>query len=248
MPNEEERLLRRFEELAERARARGIWTFSRFLTPAEQAALKKLPAGRAALLLGGRPGAERALAAFGPAGEDTPPEAPIVCLRIAPTAPKFAQALTHRDFLGALMALGIKRELLGDLVVEENCGWLFCDPAAASFIRQNLDRVSRTAVGVTRPDTAPALPAAQPEVSQVAAASARLDALVAAVYDLSRSESRALFQTGRVFVNGGPADDPAAQPDPGDIVSVRGLGRFEFAGESGETRRGRLRADVRVYR
>lgn len=248
MQNEEEQLRRRFEELADRARTRGKWTFSRFLTPAEQAVLKKSPAGTHAVLLGGHPGAERALAAFGPDGEDTPAQAPVVCLCAAPAAPKFAPALTHRDFLGALMALGLKRETLGDIVVADNCGWVFCDPAAADFIQQNMDRVARTAVRVTRPDTVPALAAALPEISQISAASDRLDALAAAVWNLSRSESRALFSAGRVFVNGGSAENPARACAPGDTVSVRGFGRFDFVGISGETRRGRLRADVRIYR
>ena len=77
--------------------------------------------------------------------------------------------------------------------------------------------------------------------------SPRLDALVAAVYKLSRGEAQKLFEKELVLVNSLPARSPSMAAKAGDIISVRGYGRFAFDGESGETRKGRVRATVRVY-
>ena len=72
-------------------------------------------------------------------------------------------------------------------------------------------------------------------------------AALAAAFRLSRAESARLFEAERVFVNGLPARSSSAKPEPGDIVSVRGMGRFRFEGALGETRRGRLRVSLRIY-
>ena len=75
----------------------------------------------------------------------------------------------------------------------------------------------------------------------------RLDALVSAAFNLSRAESARLFEAERVFVNGLPAHSASSRPEEGDMVSVRGLGRFRFEGALGETRKGRLRVSLRIY-
>ena len=77
--------------------------------------------------------------------------------------------------------------------------------------------------------------------------SLRLDGLIAAVWDLSRSESAGLFPKQLVFVNGRGVLSPGENARPGDIVSVRGRGRFRLEGVSGETRKGRLRVTVARY-
>ena len=100
---------KRFEELNERAYERGYNTFSDFLNIEEQSVLKStyLPC----VLFGGYPMAERVVAGFGDDLNDE--KFPIVCICVKPLMQKFADELSHRDFLGALMNLGIKRELLG---------------------------------------------------------------------------------------------------------------------------------------
>ena len=87
----------------------------------------------------------------------------------------------------------------------------------------------------------------QPEPETVISASLRLDGLIAAVWDLSRSESAGLFPKQLVFVNGRGVLSPGENARPGDIVSVRGRGRFRLEGVSGETRKGRLRVTVARY-
>ena len=103
MENELELTKKRLTELSRRAFERGIQTSSDFLSPGEQAEAVRLRLPEPAVFEGGYPEAERRVAVFGGG------EAPVICLEIAPTAPKFAGELTHRDYLGSLMALGLRR-------------------------------------------------------------------------------------------------------------------------------------------
>ncbi|MEG1633946.1 MAG: YlmH/Sll1252 family protein, partial [Oscillospiraceae bacterium] len=242
MLDDERQLKKRFEELGTRAERRGR-SCSEFLTPAEQETLRRAGLSAPFSLEGGYPDAERRVAVFG----DCRDEPPILCLRIAPAAQKFADELSHRDFLGALMNLGVRREVLGDIVISDNCGYLFCLDSIADFILRELTLVKRTTVR-TEITAAPPLSAAQPpEESLVVVASERLDALIAAVYKLSRSESQGLFAQGRVFVNSRATENTSLIPAPGSVVSVRGSGRFLYEGTEAETRKGRLRVRVRIY-
>ena len=98
-------------------------------------------------LAGGYDAAERKLACFGDeelCGYVEDP--PICCIRIEPVNAKFSDALTHRDFLGSVMGLGLKREVLGDIVLEDNCGYLFCHDTVAPYIIEQLNQVRHTTV------------------------------------------------------------------------------------------------------
>ena len=109
----------RFHDLAERSYARDLFTFTGFLGLGEQDAFwQEEPKLKYAgyTLYGGCENADRVMVRFGNAekfGYDVP--FPIVCIHIRPLASKFADELTHRDFLGALMNLGIDRSTLGDI-------------------------------------------------------------------------------------------------------------------------------------
>lgn len=249
---EEKQLKNRLEELADRACTRGGRTFSEFLDMAGQDVASRLKTLAPLRLEGGWPGAERRIACFGEREEWETEElsaAPIVCLKISAAAPKFSEKLTHRDFLGALMGLGFRREVLGDIIVSEDnsAAWLFCLESVADYICDQLTQVRRTTVKVSRESALPDFAAALPEEQTVQAASDRLDALVAAVYNLSRSESGELFRKELVYINSRAAANPSAPAKEGDVISVRGHGRFIYCGEGGNTRSGRLRAKVRVF-
>jgi len=248
MQNDELKLKNRFEELASRCSDRGCYSYSEFLTSAEQDALCHLRLTVPFTLEGGYPAAERKLAVFGSQELCGYEEAtPICSLSIEPTSPKFADELTHRDFLGSLMGLGIRREILGDIIISENRGCLFCLDSIADYIIESLTQVKHTAVAVSR-TVAPPLSAMQlPEMTALVVASERLDAVIAAVYKLSRSESQHLFEQKKVFVNSRTEESVSFTLDAGDMVSVRGFGRFIYEGTEKETRKGRLLINVRIF-
>ena len=197
--------------------------------------------------MGGYDAAERRLACFGREEElGYPPEGPIRCVAMAPASRKFAGDLGHRDLLGALMGLGIRRSLLGDIQLVEGTGYLFCLEDIAGFICDNLTQAGRTTLrcSLCPPPEQLALP---PEPVEVVAASPRLDALLAAVWRLSRNEARELLEKGLVFIDGRLADSGARVLREGELVSVRHRGRFRYEGALRETKKGRLRVCVRIY-
>ena len=160
---------------------------------------------------------------------------------------KFADSLTHRDFLGTLMGLGIKRETVGDILIDNNCGYVFCEKKVARFIIENLDRVKHTTVRCEDVLSPPESIGALPEEQTVTVPSLRLDAVVAAVYKMSRSDSQALFMQKLIFVNGKMTVNSSYIPKDGEIISVRHKGRFVFCGKIGETKKQRLKISVRVF-
>jgi len=250
MSDDVELLKRRFAELARRALNQQRYTYSEFLDLAEQDSLLRMKCADSApfSMLGGYDGAERKLARFGSEklfGYTEVP--PIEFVRIAPLSKKFADALTHRDFLGALMALGVRRSVLGDIVPHDNCGFVVCLDSVAGYIAGELRQVKRTAVRCEIVAGLPDIAVPAPVSRSVNVVSERLDALVAAVYKLSRKESQALIEQGKVFVDSRLTEDLSYKLNEGSIISVRGCGRFIFEGVSKETKKGRLFVNVRVY-
>lgn len=251
---EEEIIYARLEELAEKSEERGIYTFSDFLTPAQIQNAQEIERIRKTphLFWGGTDFTERKLIRFGDSaniGYELP--FPISTLYIKPAAAKFAQALSHRDFLGALMNLGIKRQVIGDIFTQENAAYVFVREQIAVFITENLQKVKNTAVScsVLMPDDAEELNRLRPRTEQfiVTAASERLDAVTAAVYSVSRGVSAELIRAGCVQVNHTVRYEAGMPLKAGDVISVRGKGRFIFKGISGISRKGRERIIIERY-
>ena len=244
----EEQMNRRLLDLAHQSDRIGTFTFSPFLSEAEYADFCLLerqlpPCGYT--VWGGYPDAERVMIRFGDPerlGYEEP--FPIVCLEIAPLQEKFADALTHRDFLGALMHLGISRGELGDIPVSGKTGYLFCTAQMADYISGVLERVRHTSVRCCITDRLPETFNAQTVTETVQAASLRADLLIAKVFRISRSICDGCFASEKVFINGRTVTQPAAVLKEGDRVSVRGFGKFRFCGVTGTTRKGNLIAEI----
>lgn len=251
MSQEEIFLQKRICDLAQQSFDGNKYTFSGFLSLSEQdifyQTLPELPHVQYALS-GGAKGCERQMLRFGSAEQlGYEEEFPIACIRIAPKAEKFAGTLSHRDFLGALMHLGIDRSKLGDILVREKTAYLFCHERVQTYIIEQLDQVRRTSVectAVSAPDEA-AEPVLQQETLIVP--SLRLDSIVAKLYHLPRSRSARLFQDKKVFISGRCVQSHSAAPREGDVVSVRGYGRFRYEAALSETKKGNLNIRVSRY-
>ena len=250
--NQEEMIVKRhLADLSLRAENGGYYVYSDFLSPAEQALLaecKREGMVGAYSLYGGYDLAERRMAVFGSEREfGYSPEYPASWLMIAPVAKKFAEDLTHRDYLGSLMGLGITRDLLGDILVVEGNGYLFAAESIHAYLCENLTQVRHTKVACSSVDAPPAVALALPDEALFVVAGERLDAFVAGVYKLSRSESAALIEKGLVAIDGKVIEKGSVTPREGAMISVRGYGRFLYVGIAGDTRKGKLRITARVY-
>lgn len=166
-------------------------------------------------------------------------EAELVLLRVTGNF-KFVQ-VTHRDYLGALLGIGLKRDKLGDLLVVPDGCYVACDGDAASIVRTQLTQVHKVKVRVEE-ITSDQVDYVQepPRVMQTTLSSLRLDAVVAAGYNLSRSEATELIASEKVKVNWLVANKVAHTVEEGDLISVRGKGRLTVVEVRGLTKKGRL--------
>ena len=235
--------IRRLDELAIRAAKTGRAQFTRFLEPSLLEAVRRAAGGQRVQVktFGGYPDAERVMAAFYDDDEPAETDFPLRVLRITWNA-KFASPV-HRDLLGAVMGLGIEREATGDIVLgrwrDEPCAALFATVEMADYIAANLDSAGRAAIKVEIADELPELTPPEGREIRVTVQTPRLDAVVAAGYNLSRAQAQRLVNAGLVKLNHVPEMHTDAQLKPGDLISARGYGRLRIDEAPGQTRRGR---------
>ena len=242
---------KRVTEWAARSWNQGIYCFSHFLDLAQRSDFLSLVPSLPPVpwkLFGGAEGCERQMLRFG--GEDTcgyDAPFPIRCLKIAPLNPKFAEPLTHRDYLGSLMALGMERETMGDIVVRRDGAFLFCEERIAPYIMENFVQARHTSLCCEIVDALPEGALFETRRMTVQLASQRVDALVAHVFKMSRGDAQALFPTGKIYVSGRLCESPGYTPKPGDIISVRGFGRFRYAGIDSLSKKGKENTAIELY-
>lgn len=196
---------------------------------------------------GGYPNAERKLFCFlcpEQVCSVTEEEAPIRCMKISPSQRKFGESLAHRDYLGTILGLGIVRNQIGDILVERDSefasstAYVFCKEDKSDLI-QGIDRVRHTTVKVE--EVVFAQTGWQPSFREISGSvsSFRLDALLALVLRLSRAKVLSLIQENQVAVNGRVCTENAKRIEEGDILSVRGYGRFLFDKAGSCSKKGR---------
>ena len=242
--------LKRIRELANLSYQRDIVTFSDFLNLNEQNMVSSLKQQFPQVVMetfGGYDNAERQMVAFHPDALAFTWEYPIDCLKIEPKAIKFSENLSHRDYMGALLNLGVDRSVIGDIIVQEKAAWFFCQSKMTEFFLENLCRVRRTNILITKVNDPEEFPHPNLESINGTCASVRLDSLIALAFKASRSSMVSYIESGQVFVNGKLITSNGYDPKEGDIVSVRGKGRFIFDGVSHQTKKGRCGVRILLY-
>lgn len=242
---------KRLAELADKAYNTGRYVFTGFLSMAEldsyysmEKAFSYVPSDA----FGGTQDCERLMLRFGSealCGYGEP--FPIACIEIAPLTEKFGEGLSHRDYLGALMNLGIVRGALGDIVIQGKHAYLFCTEKMAPYIMDNLNQVRHTSVRCAPAKELPESAVTRLERKTIQVSAARADSVIAKAYNLSRSESANLFRAGKVFVNGRRNENNSLQLKAGDMVTVRGYGRFRYINLLNETKKGKWNVGIEAY-
>ena len=248
---EEQQLKNRIKDLADKSFKQNIYTFSGFLGLSEQDVFWKSESELRYVsykLWGGTDTSERKVLRFGSMDDlGYEEEYPIVCVCIQPTSPKFAEKLSHRDYLGALMNLGIERSTLGDIKTADKDAYLFCLDSIAEYICTNLDKVRHTTVKCSVITEFFDLPEDVPEAREVLLPSLRLDVCLAKVYNQSRNDILEHFRAGKVYVNGRLCENNSKTLKEGDVINLRGCGKFIYTGVKYETKKGKICAEVQVY-
>lgn len=244
----------RLKDLAKKAYNQNCYTYSNFLTPAELGWLADIRSDIAYIdyeIFGGGELCERQMVCFG--SEEMfgyPSDYPISIVKVEPLIEKFSDELSHRDFLGSIMNLGIERNVLGDILVRDNKrAYIYCNSNIGDFICENLTKIRHTNVKCSILSLDENLSELKPvlENMKVIVASPRFDAIVAGVTKTSRNEAVNLFKSGKVTLNGLACEKNSMSLKPGDIFSVRGYGKFQYIDAGGETRKGRVYVNLARY-
>ncbi len=230
------------------SRCRGRPCFVGFLDEREQAVVRRHMErlGQASYLFwGGHGGAERAVfGAFSPWEAPSPDAFPITAVTAA-FRPQ--DQLCHRDFLGALMSLGIERSAVGDILAEPGRGVFFLRAEVAPYVLAQITKVGAVGVRLFAGAEEPYPVGRQPRELDAAVQSLRLDCVAAACTGQSRQKVKAQITAGLAAVNGLECVSPSALLAEGDKLSLRGTGKFCLEQVGGLTRKGRIRIKVKKY-
>lgn len=247
---EERVLLAHILDKCEQSRQRNIPAATDFLSPAEQRAAQELLHAAAIhegyAFRGGYERAERKMLFFLPDWQEEADASDAMAFLRA--AWHESEHPTHRDLLGSLMALGVERETLGDILVSEGSADLIVSAGVAQYLLDNWTGAGRTALRLTAIG-ADALRAPERKVKEIrdTVATLRLDAVTAAGFSMSRGKAAELIAAGRVQKNYREVTKGDASVAQGDVISARGLGKFEVAEVGGLSKKGRTGILLRRY-
>lgn len=246
----EKELEKRIEELAERCQRTGRVTMTGFLTPAELFEANAW-AGRQdwckALPFGGHPACERQAMFFLPEymeAEDFSGEEYIHALRVR----AYYAAPTHRDYMGAALGLGIRREFVGDIWAEKDSAVIFCLPSVETLLLEELKTVGRANVKVS-PLALADLPEPERKVKTMSftVKSLRLDAVAGHMFGLSRTAAAEAIRQGAVSLNYAPCLHVDAPVSEGDVLSIRGRGKGALTRIGEKSRKDRVFLEAEIY-
>lgn len=242
---DEELLPARINDTAELCEKTCTPKFLGFLTSAEAALARNILKNARVRndFFGGYEGAERViLGCFPDWAEDFP-------YPISPLTVSFRKAdvLSHRDILGSLMALGIKRETVGDILIEEGRAVAFVSDDVKEYILDQVEKIGRVGVNITDGCTFPLPEGDKLEEFTGTAASDRIDCVAAALCGLSRSKVCELIAAGLITVNSVPVSKPTKSVAAGDVISVRGKGRYIAVSLDGRTKKDRIVIKYKKY-
>jgi len=170
---------------------------------------------------------------------------PLALLRITQSG---GSTLSHRDYLGSLMGLGIKREIIGDILVREDGADIVVLKEMGDFLLFHYEKAGRASL---KADLVPIeqilVPEARFEEKRDTVASLRLDNVIASAFSLSRGKAAEAIQRGLVFVNGMQDEKSDRQIKEGDKLVLRGKGKVLLKEIGSVTRKDRISIILRVY-
>ncbi|MDQ0339240.1 RNA-binding protein YlmH [Caldalkalibacillus uzonensis] len=240
---EERPFVERITEWAELVGVRHQPRLTPFLNPREQFIIRSVVGhipDVSVTLWGGYDQAERKRALIIPAYWDAGHKE----FQLSLLAIEHSQAgeITHRDVLGSLLGLGIKREVVGDILITPETKQVIVVKEMEEYIRLYLTQIGRQRVKIERVEwSALSVPDETWDQLTAVVSSLRLDVIVAECIRLSRAKAMQLIKSGRVKVNWKTEDHPAETVSEGDTISIKGFGRFLFKEIDRKTRKDKFR-------
>ena len=246
---EDAELLRRAEDLRMRCERSSLQTNTHFLTPAEQYKLEKWAMNRAdcrMVITCGIENTDRKPAFFLPdwAPDDEPDLSVLSALQITAG---FGEP-GHRDYLGAILALGIKREWLGDIMISGNAAYVLCMETVCDTLLYELDHVGKYGVKLKKVDLSEVpVPERKTKSVTFTVQSSRFDTVVSGMFSISRTIAAKMIREGLASLNYEECLKPDKEITEGDIISLRGYGKGKLAVEGGQSRKGRTFLTAEIW-
>ncbi len=223
-------------------------TNTQFLDPRQCALAESRFAFSKHLLWGGFEDAERRVIVFLPDYMDelSEDDDPLALLRV--TSPKGSKKLTHRDYLGSLLGLGIDRAVTGDILVREDGADIVVLKSISEFLLANYSQAGRNSLRAQiLPVSEIRLASQNIKQKRDTVASLRLDSVVSSAFGLSRGKAQDAVAAGLVFVNGLQTVKADRPVEEGDRIVLRGMGKAVLRGVGGQTRKDRTQILIDKY-
>ena len=171
------------------------------------------------------------------------PEEYLYCVKVSGDLDK----LSHKDYLGALLSLGIKREKIGDILVHNDYSYIIVKEEIGDFVLYNLKKIGNKNINTQNTCfTKIEIPLVEYKEIKRFLTSLRIDLVIASTYNISRNDSMDIIKKGFVKINWEPIDKSAREVSEGDVISVRGYGRFILHSIEGLSRKGRFISNIRI--
>lgn len=155
------------------------------------------------------------------------------------------EVLKHSDYLGALAGIGIKRDKFGDILIFEQGAQYIIAEEIADYILMELNQIGRTKVELERINRENLRIGEESyNTKNITVSSERLDSVTSQVYQLSRSKIPPMIKNGNIKVNWRITDKVDYRLESGDVVSVRGFGRYKVLDILGETKKGKVKIKI----
>lgn len=247
---EEEILKKRLSELVNRAYFSHLCRYTSFLNLNEQNIFlqnQKLFSKVKFCFWGGHENAERRMLCFYPDDLNEDCRFPISTIKISPVHNKYYDHLSHRDYLGAILNLGIDRSKIGDILVEDKYGYVFVEENLEEFIMTTLEKVKHTSIKCTRIEERNFSIVPKMKEIKTTVSSVRLDAVLAAAFQASRSSLVSAIGSGKIFVNGRLIENNGYKLQEGDVISAKGMGKFIYKGMTDKTKKDRCKITISKF-
>lgn len=237
-------LLRRIDDIFALCEKYHTLRFSQFLDAAEQAVIKNQYPD--CTLFGGYDGAERCMLGAFPDWQE--PDFGIFPIKVLEFIKKYDKSLTHRHYLGTILSMGIDRGKIGDILVDSERAYVFLSEDIAEFVKNGINKIAGVGVETQLRECGDiVVPEKRFEEIDTVCASMRLDAVLAAVLNISRSRAKTFIMSGRAAVNHVDTLNADCILKEGDLLSIRGFGRVEIEDIGRKTRSDRLHITLKKY-
>lgn len=249
----DELITSRIEDRISQCRDGYYVTATGFLDSHEQALAKSASrnaAGVRCLMYGGYPGAERRMLVCIPSEipmtDEEATEGLISVLRVS--KPSISKELTHRDYLGSILGLGLDRSVTGDILVRADGADIIIVPEIADFLLSEYTQAGRVVIRTeAHPLSDLVIPEQRTQMIHDTVPSVRLDNIVSSAFKISRSKAAEAIRGGIVSVDHIECLKPDARIEEGSVLVLRGKGKAVLRELGGESKKGRIWISIEKY-